>query len=128
MLTKGGSLDTVLKQIKLSERAAVHIALQVAEAMNHLLSMTPPIFHRDLSTANVFLRRQSDYRSVCLGDFGIAVDVASGEVYPTDPSVKSKNGNPRYRAPEVTLTGNSLLSLLCVCVCVCGENNPSCCI
>ncbi len=134
IVNTGGSLDTILfkKAIRLPEKVAVHIALQVlaeqmlievfaqtdmflmqvAEAMHHLLSMTPPIFHRDLSTANVFLRRRNDYESVCLGDFGIAVEVANGEVYPNDPSDKSKNGNPRYRAPEVTLTGEHLTCFL----------------
>lgn len=106
-LCEGGSIESVIRRrVKLSDRAVARVGMRVAEAMINLLALDPPIFHRDLSTANILLRKPEDYASACLADFGIAVEViGAAETYPEGAVSTSKNGNPRYRAPEVTLTG-----------------------
>ena len=64
--------------------------------MKYLHALKPPILHRDISAGNVFLHPTVDGKA-CIGDFGIAITkVRRG-------SIKySQNGNPRYRAPEVS--------------------------
>lgn len=99
-LCAGGSLDKALLRkphpAKLTLNQAVRIAREVAEGMKFLHSLKPPIMHRDLSINNIFLHPSIEGR-VCVGDFGLAVDkIKRGSVQ------FSKNGNPRYRAPEVS--------------------------
>lgn len=97
-LCEGGSLDNVLRkaQSKLTLDQAVRVGREVAEGMKYLHALKPPIMHRDLSLGNIFLHPSVEGR-VCIGDFGVAVDK------PKRGSVRfSKNGNPRYRAPEVS--------------------------
>lgn len=45
----------------------VKIALQIAKAMNYLHSMTPPIFHRDLKTANCLCDKNFSIKICDLG-------------------------------------------------------------
>jgi hypothetical protein len=97
-LCEGGSLDSLLhtKGQRLTLEQAVRVARLVAEGLRYLHSLKPPILHRDISLGNIFLQPSVDGR-VCIGDFGIAVEKTKRG------SIRfSKNGNPRYRAPEVS--------------------------
>lgn len=103
------------KGYKLSIEQAVTVGRKIVEAMDYLhvcflsglccawqiivakQSLNPPILHRDISPGNIFLHPDINGK-VCIGDFGIAVMKTEKR-----NSLKlSKNGNPRYRAPEVS--------------------------
>lgn len=69
---------------------------QVAEGMKYLHALKPPLLHRDISAGNIFLHPNIDGK-VCIGDFGIAIAKTR-----RGKQKYSQNGNPRYRAPEVS--------------------------
>ena len=90
------SLRRVLEEGNpLSHRQIVSIALDVARALNYLhLSSPDPIIHRDVSSANVLLKRSAgDSYDAKLSDYGSANFVR----YATTIGP----GNPLYSAPEV---------------------------
>ena len=90
------SLRRVLEEGNpLSHRQIVSIALDVARALNYLhLSSPDPIIHRDVSSANVLLKRSAgDSYDAKLSDYGSANFVR----YATTVGP----GNPLYSAPEV---------------------------
>jgi hypothetical protein len=90
------SLRRVLEEGNpLSHRQIVSIASDVARALNYLhLSSPDPIIHRDVSSANVLLKRSAgDSYEAKLSDYGSANFVRFATT--VGP------GNPLYSAPEV---------------------------
>ena len=87
-----GTLASRLSNGPLSTEETLETLQQLALALLSLHQMTPPIFHRDVTTENT-LFHDGQLR---LGDFGVAVDFPSPVLDGLSP-----NGNPKYRAPEV---------------------------
>ena len=56
----------------LSPRAKLDILLQVANALDALLSHNPPVLHRDLKGANVLVEKGNNRFKAFLADFGLA--------------------------------------------------------
>jgi serine/threonine protein kinase len=73
---------------ELGRRAAIAIAVQVAEGMAYLHARRPPLVHRDLKSHNVLLDRAGEAK---LCDFGL--------VNSREPTA----GTPNYMAPELFL-------------------------
>ena len=67
------SLRALLEQRQLSQTEIRVISLDVARALNYLHQKKPePIIHRDVSSANVLLWRQSDQWRAKVSDYGTA--------------------------------------------------------
>jgi serine/threonine protein kinase len=73
----------------------VKVATQLADALSHAHSMTPPIVHRDVKPTNVLTcRTTTGALNVRLADFGLAT--------PIDPNIgfTTGGGTVMYRSPE----------------------------
>ena len=66
------SLRALLQQRPLATTEVSTISLDVARALNYLHQKTPPIIHRDISSANVLLWRQGDQWRGKVSDYGTA--------------------------------------------------------
>ncbi|KAL9975206.1 hypothetical protein ACROYT_G012338 [Oculina patagonica] len=66
------SLRALLEQRPLSATEVSIISLDVARALSYLHHKTPPIIHRDISSANVLLWRQGDQWRGKVSDYGTA--------------------------------------------------------
>lgn len=88
----GGTLSERLRRSSLDERAAIHIAQQIAEALSY--SHRHGIIHRDLKPGNILFTSEDQ---PILSDFGIAKSTLA-------TSSKTRTGqvigSPRYMAPE----------------------------
>ncbi len=96
----GDTLEAVLNQSggKLAESLVLHIARSVAEVLEYLHSVQPPVIFRDLKPSNIMLVRVGgEMGRVKLIDFGISklFDVAQG----TQTIIKGA-GTPGYAPPE----------------------------
>ncbi|KAK7462961.1 hypothetical protein VKT23_007542 [Stygiomarasmius scandens] len=67
---------------------------QIAEGMNYLHSLQPPIVHGDIKGLNILV---SDDHQCCLADFGLALAVET-QIITTSGAVR---GSMRWLAPEV---------------------------
>ena len=91
------SLRTLLQQRPLSETEVPIISLDVARALSYLHQKTPPIIHRDISSANVLLWRQGDQWRGKVSDYGTAnfmqhtMTVAPGAVIYIAPEALTSN-------------------------------------
>lgn len=74
-------------------------ALEIAQGVNYLHSLTPRTIHRDLKAANVFVDANNTMK---VGDFGVSA-VSRG---PDDEGPDEVMGTPRWMAPE-TWKGSS---------------------
>ena len=91
------SLRTLLGKRQLSETEVSVISLDVARALEYLHQRKPtPIIHRDVSSANVLLRKQNDQWRGKLSDYGTARFVAQ--------IMTKRPGAPIYAAPEAYST------------------------
>jgi len=92
----GGSLHQLLHKAKtaLSLSQQAKMALQVAEGVSFLHSLTPPVVHRDLKSLNIVLDKQYNAK-IC--DFGLTQSMDKTHI-----SLKEggNGGSPRYMAPE----------------------------
>ena len=87
------SLRALLEQRELSETEITVISLDVARALNYLHQKRPsPIIHRDVSSANVLLWRQSDQWRAKVSDYGTANFIQQ--------TMTVAPGAPIYSAPE----------------------------
>jgi serine/threonine protein kinase len=88
----GKTLEQILAENggKLGEKRAVGIALQIADTLQYLHGLNPPIIYRDLKPSNVIV---GPYDKIKLIDFGIARYFA-----PLGPMTMI--GTPGYAAPE----------------------------
>ena len=66
------SLRALLEQRPLTATEVSIISLDVARALMYLHQKTPPIIHRDISSANVLLWRQADQWRGKVSDYGTA--------------------------------------------------------
>ena len=66
------SLRALLEQRPLAATEVSIISLDVARALNYLHQKTPPIIHRDISSANVLLWRRGDQWRGKVSDYGTA--------------------------------------------------------
>ena len=66
------SLRALLERRPLAVAEVSTISLDVARALNYLHQKTPPIIHRDISSANVLLWRQGDQWRGKVSDYGTA--------------------------------------------------------
>ena len=66
------SLRALLEQRPLAATEVSIISLDVARALNYLHQKTPPIIHRDISSANVLLWRQDNQWRGKVSDYGTA--------------------------------------------------------
>ncbi|XP_078358151.1 uncharacterized protein LOC144642920 isoform X2 [Oculina patagonica] len=66
------SLRALLEQRHLAETEVSIISLDVAQALSYLHQKSPPIIHRDISSANVLLWRRGDQWRGKLSDYGTA--------------------------------------------------------
>eukprot|EP00002_Diphylleia_rotans_P006650 TRINITY_DN1600_c0_g1_i3.p1 TRINITY_DN1600_c0_g1~~TRINITY_DN1600_c0_g1_i3.p1 ORF type:complete len:2451 (+),score=487.30 TRINITY_DN1600_c0_g1_i3:50-7402(+) len=94
-----GSLQRILHQEKarLSEKQKLVILLQIADAMDYLHKLNPPIFHRDLKSANILVF-SLDPIVAKITDFGFARTKS-------DNQTMTKCGTQAWIAPEI-LNGN----------------------
>jgi len=90
----GVTLRKLIREKKrLGLHQAIEIAAQVAGAMAHAHSLSPPAIHRDLTPENVLVRPDG---VVKVTDFGIAKRV-DDQSWSYTPGV---TGKPRYMSPE----------------------------
>lgn len=81
----GGTVFDLLhrkKHIEIPWAVRVKMALQVAQGMQYLHSLSPPLIHRDLKSLNLLLESQFDPNriNVKIADFGLArAQVDNGE-------------------------------------------------
>ena len=95
-LLAGGSLDTILKEERLSLARVVELLRGVAEGLDH--AHAHGVIHRDVKPSNILL---DDANRVCVGDFGLA-RVAERSLVHTQTGMA---GTPHYMAPEQALGG-----------------------
>ena len=97
------SLRTLLDQRQLSETEIAVISLDVARGLNYLHQKKPaPIIHRDVSSRNVLLWRQSDQWRAKVSDYGTANFMQQ--------TMTKAPGAPPYIAPEA-LTPNQTVKV-----------------
>lgn len=85
-----------------SPASIASICLGVIRGVHYLHSREPPIIHRDLKSANVFISfGSSDFpREVKLGDFGVSRSLKE--------NAHTFIGTPGYMAPEIITSSNSI--------------------
>jgi tRNA A-37 threonylcarbamoyl transferase component Bud32 len=95
-LVHGPSLAEVMKTREISEREAVGIARQIADALDY--AHRSGLIHRDIKPANILV--VDEEKRIMVGDFGIAKAIAeAGSESLTLPGFVI--GTPAYVAPEV---------------------------
>ena len=101
------SLRALLEQRELSETEIRVISLDVARALNYLHQKKPePIIHRDVSSANVLLWRQSDQWRAKVSDYGTAnfiqqtMTVAPGAMIYSAPEALTSNQTVKVSLSE----------------------------
>ncbi|KAK0421861.1 kinase-like domain-containing protein [Armillaria borealis] len=73
--------------------------VQVADAMDYLHNLDPPIIHADIRGANILV---ADNRCCCLADFGLSL-IAESQNFNTTSGMR--RGSLRWLAPEYILPG-----------------------
>jgi serine/threonine-protein kinase CTR1 len=86
-------LQTPNAAVVLDETRRLHMAYDVAQGMNYLHQLKPPIVHRDLKSPNLLV---DDLYTVKVCDFGLSRSKAN-----TFLSSKTAAGTPEWMAPEV---------------------------
>ena len=96
------SLRALLEQRPLTATEVFTISLDVARALSYLHQKTPPIIHRDITSANVLLWRQGDQWRGKVSDYGTANFMQQ--------TMTAASGTPIYIAPEA-LTSNQTVKV-----------------
>lgn len=95
-LPKGSLFDHMRKdKRKFSEREQIHIAYEIAIALNYLHSRS--IVHCDLKSSNILI---DDNWKIKISDFGLSQFVKDSEYN------RGKIGTPHWMAPEILKGGN----------------------
>lgn len=84
----------------LPEKEVVLIGAAIADALNYMHGLQPPVLHRDIKPANI---RITPNGHVFLVDFGLAKQVESGQVTATG----ARGLTPGYSPPEQYGTGRT---------------------
>jgi len=95
---EGGSLDQIFSYNRYSFQEKIEISVKLANTVQTLHTMDPPLIHRDISLQNVMISHKEDGIVPILGDFGIST--VKSKIY---ESPSNLIGHPRYRPPEITL-------------------------
>ncbi|CAH9116056.1 unnamed protein product [Cuscuta europaea] len=87
----------------------VKMALQTAKAIHTLHTLTPPVIHRDIKSANVLIDRNSNAR---LGDFGLALRCHNDDyrLRSTPPAGTMGYLDPGYVTPDNLSTKTDVFS------------------
>jgi serine/threonine-protein kinase len=107
-------LDGVNLEDELAERSkslgeleAVELLRPAVEALGKAHAMDPPVAHRDVKPANLFLAETKEGRRLKVLDFGIAKAMQEGE-RATQRATRTSSGfrafSPKYGAPEQYLS------------------------
>jgi len=105
----------------------VHLAVDMAQGLEHLHSLSPSIIHGDLKGVNVLISKSG---RACLADFGLATAIDSKTISTTYSSTAKSGGTMRWQAPELLSIGadetksyqyNSKASDIYAFACVCYE-------
>jgi len=104
----------------------IHLALDIAQGLEHLHSLAPCIVHGDLKGVNVLITHS---KRACLADFGLAkAAMNSKTISVTHGSTGKSGGTMRWLAPELIRTdsesyqySNSKASDIYALACVCYE-------
>uniref|UniRef100_A0A7E4W896 receptor protein serine/threonine kinase n=1 Tax=Panagrellus redivivus TaxID=6233 RepID=A0A7E4W896_PANRE len=100
-----GSLHDYLQQcVSISMDEALQLAVTAVAGLEHLHTkivgtanqMKPEIAHRDIKSKNIIVKRKN---VCCVADFGLAVRLENGCIYPT--FLNPQSGTRRYMSPEV---------------------------
>lgn len=87
------------KDVVLSVKQQIKMMKDIAQGMNYLHSLTPPIIHRDLKTLNVLLTEQvagpTDPILLKITDFGVSKNLSEPEL------MTGQTGTCHWMAPEV---------------------------
>lgn len=95
-LPKGSLFDYMRKdKRKFSEREQIHIAYEIAIALNYLHSRS--IVHCDLKSSNILI---DDNWKIKISDFGLSQFIRDNEYN------RGKIGTPHWMAPEILKGGN----------------------
>lgn len=66
-------LHRKINEIELGWKERMKLALEIAEGMNCLHNMKPPILHRDLKSLNVFITKDKEQQwTAKVADFGLS--------------------------------------------------------
>ncbi|CAA3002219.1 serine threonine- kinase At3g51990 [Olea europaea subsp. europaea] len=86
----------------------IKLALQIAQALDTLHSLNPPVIHRDVKSANVLIDRSFNAR---LGDFGLALRcVDDNRLKSTPPAGTMGYLDPCYVTPDNLSTKTDVFS------------------
>ena len=102
------SLRALLEQQHLAEMDVSIISLDVARALRYLHQKSPPIIHRDISSANVLLWRRGEQWRGKVSDYGTANFMQQTMTVAPGASI--------YSAPEA-LTSNQTVKVSCDFLC-----------
>jgi len=91
----GGTLEELVQDltIDISWSQRMEIGVHIAQGLHYLNSQG--MFHRDLTSKNVFLRKQFNQIFAIIGDFGLATKIPKK----TDPRLPQV-GSPYWMSPE----------------------------
>mmetsp|Transcript_26309 Transcript_26309/g.40367 ORF Transcript_26309/g.40367 Transcript_26309/m.40367 type:complete len:679 (+) Transcript_26309:449-2485(+) len=89
----------IVQNRRMTKRAAIQYAIQLAQGMNYLHTCKPPVIHRDLKPANLLI----DHSGVLkVADFGLAKARPEPRPGEQNPFVMTgETGSYRFMAPEV---------------------------
>eukprot|EP01090_Pellita_catalonica_P004176 TRINITY_DN14020_c0_g1_i1.p1 TRINITY_DN14020_c0_g1~~TRINITY_DN14020_c0_g1_i1.p1 ORF type:complete len:326 (-),score=51.98 TRINITY_DN14020_c0_g1_i1:808-1785(-) len=82
----------------LSVDQKIDLMIKIAQTMKRI--QAEGFMHRDLTTENVMVDRETS--RIFLADFGLALDLRDFEEFSHDLYHISPDGNPRFRAPEIS--------------------------
>jgi len=92
---EGGTLETLVqdKDIALSWVLRMELGLDISQGLAYLNKQG--MFHRDLTSKNIFIRKKGPRMIAIIGDFGLAAKIPN----PSDPRLPQV-GSPYWMSPE----------------------------
>ena len=87
-----GNLKNLLRTTDLDFHLKLNIALDIANGMNYLHNLRPPIIHRDLKTSNILVDKSLNVK---IADFGVA------KIIDNDVFLRTYCSTPSWSSPEM---------------------------